>query len=110
MRRARPPTKYHSSAAILLLCWIRTGKEKLLQPDSQARWTRSDPIIYDRHPFNDHVIASGSDDGKIFIWEVPQDFTLYTDGEEVIDVHPASKLAGHSRYGTTAPAPVPGPG
>lgn len=51
----------------------------------------------DWHPFNDHIIASGSDDGKIFIWQVPQDFTLYTDAEEVTDVAPVSKLAGHSR-------------
>ena len=51
-----------------------------------------------RHPFNDHIIASGSDDGKIFIWQVPQDFTLLTDAEEPADVAPVSKLAGHSRY------------
>lgn len=52
----------------------------------------------DWHPFNDRIIASGSDDGKIFIWEVPKDFTLFTDAEEPADVTPVSKLAGHSRY------------
>ena len=52
----------------------------------------------DWHPFNDRIIASGSDDGKIFIWEVPRDFTLFTDAEEPADVTPVSKLAGHSRY------------
>lgn len=51
----------------------------------------------DWHPFNDRIIASGSDDGKIFIWEVPKDFTLFTDAEEPADVTPVSKLAGHSR-------------
>lgn len=51
----------------------------------------------DWHPFNDHIIASGSDDGKIFIWHVPKDFTLFTDAEEPADVAPVSKLAGHSR-------------
>jgi len=50
-----------------------------------------------RHPFNDRVIASASDDGKVMIWQVPKDFTLYTDAEEVEDVRPASKLTGHSR-------------
>ncbi|KAL2181974.1 uncharacterized protein P884DRAFT_215679 [Thermothelomyces heterothallicus CBS 202.75] len=48
-------------------------------------------------PHNDRLIASASDDGKVFIWEVPQGFTLYTDAEEITDVSPVSKLAGHSR-------------
>ncbi|KAE8442899.1 Coronin-like protein crn1 [Mollisiaceae sp. DMI_Dod_QoI] len=51
----------------------------------------------DWSPFNDRLIASGSDDGKVFIWQVPQGFTLYTDAEEPQDVAPVSKLAGHSR-------------
>ncbi|KAF3769656.1 DUF1900-domain-containing protein [Cryphonectria parasitica EP155] len=51
----------------------------------------------DWHPFNDHIIASGSDDGKIFIWQVPQNFTLFTDAEEPADVAPVSKLTGHTR-------------
>ncbi|KAK1832322.1 hypothetical protein QBC39DRAFT_281515 [Podospora conica] len=52
----------------------------------------------DWHPFNDRIIASASDDGKVFIWEVPQNFTLHTEpGDEVQDVSPAIKLAGHSR-------------
>ncbi|KAK2624574.1 hypothetical protein QTJ16_005767 [Diplocarpon rosae] len=51
----------------------------------------------DWNPFNDRVIASGSDDGKVFIWQVPQGFTLYSDAEEPVDVAPVSKLTGHSR-------------
>ncbi|KAG5977562.1 Coronin-like protein crn1 [Claviceps digitariae] len=51
----------------------------------------------DWNPFNDRVIASGSEDGKVFVWEVPEDFTLYTDAEEITDVFPVYKLAGHSR-------------
>ncbi|KAL2752476.1 hypothetical protein ACRALDRAFT_1044524, partial [Sodiomyces alcalophilus JCM 7366] len=51
----------------------------------------------DWNPFNDRVIASGSEDGKVFIWQVPEGFTLHTDAEEPADVHPVSKLAGHSR-------------
>lgn len=50
-----------------------------------------------RNPFNDRIIASGSDDGKIFIWEVPQDFTLHTEAEEPADVSPVARLSGHSR-------------
>ncbi|KAK3896936.1 hypothetical protein C8A05DRAFT_39516 [Staphylotrichum tortipilum] len=51
----------------------------------------------DWHPFNDRIIASASDDGKVFIWEVPKNFTLYTDAEEVPSVSPVSRLPGHSR-------------
>lgn len=51
----------------------------------------------DWHPFNDHVIASASDDGRVFIWQVPDNFTLHTDAEEIVDVAPVSKLQGHSR-------------
>ncbi|SPQ26124.1 c11b7859-d5e2-4ab6-b98b-a8ac3b7ea976 [Thermothielavioides terrestris] len=51
----------------------------------------------DWNPFNDRIIASASDDGKVFIWEVPQGFTLYTDAEEVPAVSPVSRLPGHSR-------------
>ncbi|RDL37373.1 putative coronin [Venustampulla echinocandica] len=51
----------------------------------------------DWNPFDDRLIASGSDDGKVFIWRVPQGFTLYSDGDEPTDVAPISKLTGHSR-------------
>ncbi|CAD6506479.1 BgTH12-07707 [Blumeria graminis f. sp. triticale] len=51
----------------------------------------------DWNPFNDHLIASGSEDGKVFIWQVPKDFTLYIDPEESAEVEPVCKFAGHSR-------------
>ena len=50
-----------------------------------------------RNPFDDRVLASGSDDGKVFIWKVPSGFSVYTDAEEPEDVAPTSKLAGHTR-------------
>ncbi|PGH23902.1 hypothetical protein AJ80_01964 [Polytolypa hystricis UAMH7299] len=51
----------------------------------------------DWNPFNDSLIASGSDDGKVFLWTVPEGFTLYTDADEVADIEPVAKLPGHSR-------------
>jgi coronin-1B/1C/6 len=51
----------------------------------------------DWNPFNDRIIASGSEDGKVFIWEVPRDFTLHTDAEEPADVAPVARLSGHAR-------------
>ncbi|KAH0499075.1 hypothetical protein TgHK011_006291 [Trichoderma gracile] len=51
----------------------------------------------DWNPFNDHIIASASEDGKVFIWEVPEGFSLYTDAEVIPDVSPVSKLGGHTR-------------
>jgi len=43
------------------------------------------------------LIASGSDDGKVFLWQVPEGFTLQNDAEEPADVSPVGKLTGHSR-------------
>ncbi|KAI0386172.1 DUF1900-domain-containing protein [Hypomontagnella monticulosa] len=51
----------------------------------------------DWNPFNDRLIASASEDGKVMIWEVPQGFTLFTDAEEPTDVSPVAKFVGHSR-------------
>jgi coronin-1B/1C/6 len=52
----------------------------------------------DWSPFNDSLIASGSDDGKVFLWTVPEDFTLqYEEEEGPQDVSPVLKLAGHTR-------------
>ena len=52
----------------------------------------------DWSPFNDSLIASASDDGKAFIWKVPDGFTLHVEeGEEPQDVAPVQKLIGHSR-------------
>jgi WD40 repeat protein len=71
-------------------CWTQTGGCRSCGSEYSA-----DSV---RNPFNDRVIASGSDDGKVFIWQVPQGFTLYSDDEEPNDVAPVSKLTGHSRY------------
>ncbi|KAH8895131.1 DUF1900-domain-containing protein [Thozetella sp. PMI_491] len=51
----------------------------------------------DWNPFNDRIISSASDDGKVFIWQVPEGFTLHVDAEEIPHVSPVSKLGGHSR-------------
>ncbi|KAI4206275.1 MAG: hypothetical protein LQ346_001171 [Caloplaca aetnensis] len=52
----------------------------------------------DWNPFDDSLIASGSDDGKAFIWRVPEDFTLRTEeGEDPKDVAPLKQFTGHSR-------------
>ena len=52
----------------------------------------------DWSPFDDSLIASGSDDAKAFIWKVPEAFTLKTEeGEEPKDIAPVQRLGGHSR-------------
>ncbi|EMD63917.1 hypothetical protein GGP41_002757 [Bipolaris sorokiniana] len=51
----------------------------------------------DWSPFNDSLISSASDDGKVFIWKVPEGFTLHTDAEEPADVAPVARLSGHMR-------------
>jgi coronin-1B/1C/6 len=53
----------------------------------------------DWDPFDDSIVASGSDDGKIAIWKVPDNFTLkrLQEADEIRDVTPIKKLSGHSK-------------
>ncbi|KMP05630.1 Coronin-like protein crn1 [Coccidioides immitis] len=51
----------------------------------------------DWNPFNDSLIASSSEDGKVFLWRVPEGFTLHTDADQVNDIAPVGKLSGHPR-------------
>ncbi|PYI07682.1 coronin-like protein crn1 [Aspergillus sclerotiicarbonarius CBS 121057] len=53
----------------------------------------------DWNPFNDDLIASGSDDGKVMLWRVPENFTLHpdVDVDDIQDVAPVGKLSGHSK-------------
>ncbi|GES56867.1 coronin-like protein crn1 [Aspergillus terreus] len=53
----------------------------------------------DWNPFNDDLIASGSDDGKVFLWRVPEDFSVVPDvpSDDIRDVSPVGKLSGHPK-------------
>ncbi|KAL4933331.1 coronin [Aspergillus undulatus] len=53
----------------------------------------------DWNPFNDDLIASGSDDGRICLWRVPEGFTLSpdVDADDIEDVKPVGKLSGHPK-------------
>ncbi|KAJ5223983.1 coronin-like protein Crn1 [Penicillium chermesinum] len=53
----------------------------------------------DWNPFNDDLIASGSDDGKVFLWRVPEGFTVRPDVEadDIQDIAPVGKLSGHPK-------------
>lgn len=54
----------------------------------------------DFNPFNDNIIISGSDDAKIGIWKVPDDYSFhnYTDEHnDVKDVAPVALYSGHKR-------------
>ncbi|KAI8366059.1 uncharacterized protein BYT42DRAFT_588755 [Radiomyces spectabilis] len=46
----------------------------------------------DFNPFNDYVVASGSEDTKIMIWTIPETYD-----EDLEFVAPVSKLSGHGR-------------
>lgn len=52
-------------------------------------------------PFKDNIIASAGDDGKISIWEIPQDYSFhhYVDSSDAIkDIkEPLKVLTGHKR-------------
>lgn len=46
----------------------------------------------DFNPFNDYVIASGAEDSKVMIWNIPEEYA-----EEQEDIAPLLKLSGHGR-------------
>ncbi|KAL6716944.1 Coronin-like protein crn1 [Lecanora helva] len=74
--------------------------EKGRLPDQLPLFRGHTAVVLDTDwsPFNDSLIASGSDDGKAFIYKVPDDFTLRTEDDEAPqDVAPIQKLTGHSR-------------
>ncbi|CAG8109045.1 unnamed protein product [Penicillium nalgiovense] len=53
----------------------------------------------DWNPFNDDLIASGSDDGKVLLWRVPENFTVRpeADADDIEDLAPIGKLSGHPK-------------
>ncbi|KAL4920114.1 hypothetical protein BDW62DRAFT_22738 [Aspergillus aurantiobrunneus] len=53
----------------------------------------------DWNPFNDDLIASGSDDGRVYLWRVPEGFTVTPDidADDIQDVAPIGKLSGHPK-------------
>lgn len=52
----------------------------------------------DWNPFDDEMVASGSDDGKIGIWKVPSDYNVAPENaEDIKDVSPVKFLSGHSK-------------
>lgn len=52
-------------------------------------------------PFNPQIIASCSDDGNIFVWEIPEDYSFHNyrdDNDNIKDIlEPVKTLTGHSR-------------
>lgn len=54
----------------------------------------------DFDPFNDRRLASGSDDSKIGIWDIPENYSFHNaldENDEISHVKPTRMLSGHSR-------------
>ncbi|KAJ5627272.1 hypothetical protein N7528_004699 [Penicillium herquei] len=53
----------------------------------------------DWNPFDDDLIASCSDDGKVLLWRVPENFTVRpdADADDIQDIAPVGKLSGHPK-------------
>lgn len=49
-------------------------------------------------PFNERRILSSGEDGKLLIWEIPEEYSYYNvDPENIVDVKPIGSLSGHTR-------------
>jgi hypothetical protein len=46
---------------------------------------------------NDCKVEPEAHSAQVFIWQVPENFTLQSDGEEPADVSPVARLSGHMR-------------
>ncbi|KPI39467.1 Coronin-like protein crn1 [Cyphellophora attinorum] len=79
---------------------IPTGENGRL-PDRIPLFRGHTAVVLDTdwNPFNDSLVASGSDDGKVFLWRVPDGFTLRPDvpADQIEDVAPVGKLSGHPK-------------
>ncbi len=54
----------------------------------------------DFNPFNDNIIISGSDDAKIGIWKIPEDYSFHNyvdEKDEIKDISPVALYSGHKR-------------
>ncbi|KAJ2955609.1 hypothetical protein NQZ79_g8410 [Umbelopsis isabellina] len=70
---------------------IRQGK----LPDNYPQYRGHTAAVLDTdfHPFNDYVIASGAEDSKVMIWNIPEKYKE----EDQEDIEPVLKLSGHGR-------------
>lgn len=49
-------------------------------------------------PFDQQRVLSSGEDGKILIWDIPQDYSyVNVDPENIVDVQPQGALVGHAR-------------
>jgi hypothetical protein len=55
------------------------------------------PLMMARYVRARTLRISTADSGQVFIWKVPENFTLHTDADEPADVAPQAKLSGHMR-------------
>jgi len=85
----------------IAVCWEASGGGAfLVQKQTDVGKLPAQPPLFgghkaavldiDFHPFNDYIIASGGEDTKIFIWNIPED--LKTPQND-----PVSVLPGHAR-------------
>ncbi|ODV84734.1 hypothetical protein CANARDRAFT_8313 [[Candida] arabinofermentans NRRL YB-2248] len=52
----------------------------------------------DFNPFDDRKLASVGEDGKVMLWEIPENYTFTkADVDNIVDVKPIGTLTGHSR-------------
>ncbi|KAM3583442.1 Coronin-like protein crn1 [Umbelopsis sp. WA50703] len=64
-------------------------------PDNYPQYRGHTAAVLDTdfHPFNDYVIASGAEDSKVMIWNIPEKYKE----EDQEDIEPVLKLSGHGR-------------
>lgn len=63
---------------------------------------KSNVLDFDFHPFNEHLIATGSEDTSIKLWRIPEDGLKENCGESITDLHGHGKKVTILRFHPTA--------
>jgi hypothetical protein len=112
------PNRYPSSADTLLLFWIPTGMHTWMNEALGSAALISVQVPVQRLAdlfrfrrrqggFTSNTKADGdTHSNQVFIWKVPENFTVWTDAEEPADVVPVARLSGHMRFVTRMAIPL----
>jgi len=59
-------------------------------------------IDTDFNPFNDHIVASAGEDGKVLVWKIPEGGPTTNQDTPIVSLTTHSRKCGHVKFHPTA--------